>query len=282
MERIFLDLNQVSGKEKVSSIHLSKFPEADKNSIDADLEERMSLAQTISSLIHSLRKAHTIKVRQPLSRVLIPVLNEKTKHQIQLVEDLILSEVNIKKIEYIDDTSGVVVKKIKPNFKKLGKEFGHRLKEVAAGITAMTKEDIKKIEKDNAFKIKLDGGEIVQITLEDVEISSEDIPGWLVASENGVTVALDVTVTDELKKEGIARDIVNRVQNLRKDMGLEVQDKIKITVQKKDELIDGALIANKEYICNETQALSLDLKDKVNDGKVIEMDDQELILKIEL
>ena len=282
MDRIFLDLNKVSGKEKVSSIHLSKFPESDASCIDADLEERMSLAQRISSLIHSLRKAHTIKVRQPLSRVLIPVLNEKTKHQIQLVEDLILSEVNVKKIEYIDDTSGVVVKKIKPNFKKLGKEFGPRLKEVAAGITAMTKDDIKKIEKENAFKIKLDGGEIVQITLEDVEISSEDIPGWLVASESGVTVALDITITDELKKEGIARDIVNRVQNLRKDMGLEVQDKIKITVQKKDELIDGALIANKEYICNETQALSLDLKDKVSDGKVIEMDDQELILKIEL
>ncbi len=282
MERIFLDLNKVSGKENVSSIHLSKFPISDATYIDKELEERMSLAQRISSLIHSLRKAHTIKVRQPLSRVLIPVLNEKTKQQIKLIEDLILSEVNVKKIEYIDDTSGVVVKKIKPNFKKLGKEFGPRLKEVAAAITAMTKEDIKKIEKENAFKVKLGAGEIVQITLEDVEISSEDIPGWLVASEGGVTVALDVTITDELKKEGIARDIVNRVQNLRKDMGLEVQDKIKITVQKKDELIDGALMANKEYICSETQALSLVLKDIVSDGKVIEMDDQELILKIEI
>ena len=282
MERIFLDLNKVSGKEKVSSIHLSTFPISDATCIDKALEERMSLAQRISSLIHSLRKAHTIKVRQPLSRVLIPVLSEKTKQQIQLIEDLILSEVNVKKIEYIDDTSGVVVKKIKPNFKKLGKEFGPRLKEVAAAITAMTKEDIKKIEKENAFKVKLEAGEIVQITLEDVEISSEDIPGWLVASEAGVTVALDVTITDELKKEGIARDIVNRVQNLRKDMGLEVQDKIKITVQKKDELIDGALMANKEYICSETQALSLVLKDIVSDGKVIEMDDQELILKIEI
>lgn len=231
-EKIFLDLNEVSGKEKVASIHLSQFPVADDKQIDLDLEERMSLAQRISSLVHSLRKGHTIKVRQPLSRLLIPVLNQEYKNRIVAVEDLILSEVNIKKIEYIEDTSGVVVKKIKPNFKKLGKEYGPRLKEVGAAITAMTQDDIQKLEKENAFKIKLTG-DIVQITLEDVDISSEDIPGWSVASENGVTVALDITITEELKKEGIARDVVNRVQNMRKDMGLEVQDKIKITIQKK-------------------------------------------------
>jgi len=281
-EQLFLDLNGTSGKDKVASVHLADFPKADESAINADLEEKMSLAQKISSLIHSLRKAHSIKVRQPLSRVLIPVLNEKTRKQISDVEDLILSEVNIKKIEYIDDASDVLVKKIKPNFKKLGKEFGAKLKEVGAIITAFTKDDIRKIEKDQSYKIKLADGSDATLTLEDVEISSEDIPGWLVASEGGVTVALDITINEELKKEGIARDMVNRVQNLRKDMGLDVMDKIKITVQKKNELIDAALTANKEYICSETQALSLTLTDTVLDGKTVDMDEFELLLKIEL
>jgi isoleucyl-tRNA synthetase len=280
-EKLFLDLNTVSKKHSVKSVHLAEFPVADEKLIDKELEERMSLAQRISSLAHSLRKGHDIKVRQPLSRMLIPVLNDKTKKQIESVKDLILSEVNIKKIEYIDDTSGVLIKKIKPNFKKLGKEFGPRLKEVGAAICAMTKDDIRKIESENVFKIKLTG-DIVQITLEDVEISSEDIPGWSVASEGGLTVAIDNTITDELRKEGIARDIVSRVQNLRKDMGLEVQDKIRIKIQKKDELIDGALMANKEYICSETQALSLELIEKLSDGREIEMDEHKLILKIEV
>jgi isoleucyl-tRNA synthetase len=281
-ERLFLDLNKTSGKDKVASIHLADFPKANESAINTDLEEKMNLAQRISSLIHSLRKAHSIKVRQPLSRVLIPVLNDKTRKQIQDVEDLILSEVNIKKIEYIDDASDVLVKKIKPNFKKLGKEFGAKLKEVGAIITAFTKDDIRTIEKDKTYKIKLSDGTDATLTLEDVEISSEDIPGWLVASEGGVTVALDINISEELKKEGIARDMVNRVQNMRKDMGLDVMDKIKITVQKKNELIDAALTSNKEYICSETQALSLTLSDTVQDGKTVDMDEFELLLKIEL
>jgi isoleucyl-tRNA synthetase len=281
-EQLFLDLNKTSGKDNVASVHLADFPKCTETSINTDLEEKMAQAQKISSLIHSLRKAHSIKVRQPLSRVLIPILNDKTRKQIQDVEDLILSEVNIKKIEYIDDASDVLVKKIKPNFKKLGKEFGAKLKEVGAIITAFTKEDIRAIEKDNAYKIKLSDGSDATLTLEDVEISSEDIPGWLVASEGGVTVALDITINEDLKKEGIARDMVNRVQNLRKDMGLDVMDKIKITVQKKNELIDAALTANKEYICSETQALSLTLTDNIQDGKTVDMDEFELLLKIEL
>ncbi len=281
-EQLFLDLNKTSGREKIASVHLAEFPKVDLSAINADLEEKMNLAQKISSLIHSLRKANSIKVRQPLSRVLIPVLNDKTRKQIQDVEDLILSEVNIKKIEYIDDASDVLVKKIKPNFKKLGKEFGAKLKEVGAIITAFTKDDIRKIEKDQTYAIKLSDGTDATLTIEDVEISSEDIPGWLVASEGGVTVALDITINEELKKEGIARDMVNRVQNLRKDMGLDVMDKIKITVQKKNELIDAALTANKEYICSETQALSLTLTDNVPDGKTVDMDEFELLLKIEL
>ncbi len=281
-ERLFLDLNKTSGKETIASVHLANFPKADESAINADLEEKMFMAQKITSLIHSIRKANSIKVRQPLSRVLIPVLNEKTRKQIQDIEDLILSEVNIKKIEYIDDASDVLVKKIKPNFKRLGKEFGAKLKEVGALITAFTKEDIRAIEKENAYKIKLSDGTDATLTLEDVEISSEDIPGWLVASEGSVTVALDINISEELKKEGIARDMVNRVQNMRKDMGLDVMDKIKITVQKKNELIDAALTANKEYICSETQALSLTLADTLTDGKTVDMDEFELLLKIEL
>jgi isoleucyl-tRNA synthetase len=281
-EQLFLDLNKTSGKEIVASVHLANFPKADESAINADLEEKMFMAQKITSLIHSIRKAHSIKVRQPLLRVLIPVLNEKTRKQIQDIEDLILSEVNIKKIEYIDDASEVLVKKIKPNFKKLGKEFGARLKEVGALITAFTKADIRAIEKENAYKIKLSDGTDATLTLEDVEISSEDIPGWLVASEGSITVALDINISEELKKEGIARDMVNRVQNMRKDMGLDVMDKIKITVQKKNELIDAALTANKEYICSETQALSLTLADALPDGKTVDMDEFELLLKIEL
>jgi len=281
-EQLFLDLINTSGKEKVASVHLSDFPKADPLSINQDLEEKMSMAQRISSLIHSLRKANSIKVRQPLSRVLIPILNEKVKRQLSDVEDLILSEVNVKKIEYIDDTSDILVKKIKPNFKKLGKEFGPKLKEVGAIISGFSKEAIKALEKNDAYEITLSDGSKASLTLEDVEISSEDIPGWLVASEGGLTVALDITINETLKKEGIARDMVNRVQNMRKDMGFDVMDKIKITVQKKNELIDGALTANKEYICMETQALSLTLSDNLQDGKPVDMDEFELLLKIEL
>jgi isoleucyl-tRNA synthetase len=278
-EQLFLDLNRVSKREEVVSVHLSHFPEADTQAIDQNLEEKMTLAQNISSLVHSLRKKHTIKVRQPLSRVLIPVLQPKVKAQIQDVEDLILSEVNIKKVEYIDDTSGVLVKKIKPNFKKLGKEYGPQMKEIAAIIQGFGQEQIKQLERDKTFPVSLNG-QAVNLTLEDVEITSEDIPGWIVASENGLTVALDITITEDLKKEGISRDVVNRVQNLRKDMGLEVQDKIKIDVQVSSDLVNAALESNKEYICAETQALELNLQDKVEGASALDMDDFVLNLKI--
>ncbi|MFN8417002.1 MAG: isoleucine--tRNA ligase [Cytophagaceae bacterium] len=281
MERLFQDLNKVSKKHDEISIHLTTFPQVEESLCDTDLEERMHLAQLISSLVHSIRKGQMIKVRQPLSRILIPILQAKTKTQIQAVEDLIKTEVNVKSIEYMEDTSGVVVKTIKPNFKKLGKEYGAKLKDIGNAVTIMSAADIALIEKNNAFPITLADGTSLTLTLEDVEIRSQDIPGWAVASEGGVTVALDITITDELKKEGIARDVVNRVQNLRKDMGLEVQDKIKITIQKVDDLINSALSANKEYICTETQALTLDLVDTLVDGKEVEMDEQVIIMKIE-
>jgi isoleucyl-tRNA synthetase len=280
MDRLFMDLNRVSGKDTSASVHLADFPIADRGTINTELEQRMALAQNISSLIHSLRKKHTIKVRQPLSRVLIPILNEKQANQIKAVEDLILSEVNIKTIEYIDDTSGVVVKKIKPNFKKLGKEYGPRMKDVAAIIQGFGQEEIKEIEKQGYKEVDLAGSPI-RLTPEDVEITSEDIPGWIVASEGGVTVALDITITDELRKEGIARDLVNRVQNMRKDAGLEVQDKIRISVQRADEMIEAALTANREYICTETQALELNLLDQVEGAQQVDMDDYSLLVRIE-
>ena len=280
MEKLFRDLNEVSKKNNVQSVHLADFPKVDVAIQDLGLEERMNLAQRISSLVHSIRKGQNIKVRQPLSRILIPILQQKTKAQIEAVEDLIKTEVNVKSIEYIEDTSGVVVKTIKPNFKKLGKEYGSKLKEIGNAIAALTAVDITAIER-STFDLKLADGTIIPITAEDVEIRSQDIPGWSVASEAGVTVALDITLTEDLRKEGIARDVVNRVQNLRKDMGLEVQDKIRITIQRVDELIDSALNSNKEYICTETQAFSLELVETLLDGKEVEMDEQMLIMKIE-
>jgi len=283
LDKLFRDLNEVSKKNIVSSVHLADFPKVTDAYLDVELEERMNLAQRVSSLVHSIRKSPTvnIKVRQPLSRILIPILQPRLKAQIQAVEDLIKNEVNIKTIEYIEDTSGVVVKTIKPNFKKLGKEYGAKLKEIGNAIATLNADDITTIERTNAFDLKLVDGTVIPITAEDVEIRSQDIPGWSVASEAGLTVALDITLSDELKQEGIARDVVNRVQNMRKDMGLEVQDKIRITIQRSDELINSALRSNQEYICTETQALSLDIVEALAGGTEVEMDEQTLIMKIE-
>ncbi|MTI23297.1 isoleucine--tRNA ligase [Fulvivirga sp. RKSG066] len=280
MDRLYQDLNAVSGLDNAISVHLTDFPVADEAVINVDLEERMALAQTISSLVHSLRKKDTIKVRQPLSKILLPVLNDKFKRQVQSVEDLILSEVNIKKIEFIDDESGVLVKNVKPNFRKLGKEYGPKMKEISAKINQFKPEEVAELEDKNELTLALKDGPIT-ITLEDVEITYQDIPGWSVATEGRVTVALDITLTEDLKKEGIARDLVNRVQNLRKDMGLEVQDKIKINIEKNTDLVNAALEANREYICQETQALSLDISETVVDGNLLEMDEHRLKVKIE-
>jgi len=226
-----------------------------------------------------LRKKQMIKVRQPLSRILIPVLNPSTKHHIEAVEDLILSEVNVKAIEYIDDTSGILVKSIKPNFRRLGQQHGPIMKEITAAVKEMTQDDISSLEKSGKFLLKTSKGD-VELTPEDFEISSEDIPGWLVASEDGLTVALDITITDELKKEGIARDLVNRVQNLRKDMGLEVQDKIRLSVKESEKMVNEALISFKDYMGSETQALSLEMVGDLTDAVVLDMDEFNLEVKV--
>ena len=279
MDRLYQDLNGVCELEACESVHLTDFPVADEASIDTDLEARMSLAQTVSSLTHSIRKKEKIKVRQPLSKIMIPVLDPQTRHYIEAVEDLVISEVNVKGVEYIDDTSGVLVKKVKPNFRTLGKKFGPKVKLVVAAIKSWGQDEIAQIEKEKAYSLDLEG-ETVQLALEDVEITSEDIPGWSVANEGKVTVALDITITDVLREEGIARDVVNRVQNLRKDMGLDVQDKINIKVTEGEALIDRALQSNKEYICQETQALSLELVTAVDNGRQVEIDDLTMELEI--
>jgi isoleucyl-tRNA synthetase len=260
-----------------ASVHLTDLTKPELNRIDLELERSMDYAQKICSLVHSIRKHAKIKVRTPLHRILLPVLDESFANRVKSVEEIILAEVNVKKIEYIDDTSGVLVKKVKPNLAKLGKQYGPKMKEVSAVINTFTKEDISAIEKQG--KLSKGGFDLV---LEDVLISSEDIPGWSVASEGAITVALDITITEDLKKEGIARDFVNRVQNLRKDMGLEVLDKIGIEVEKDGELVTAALTEFSEYISTETQALTLELKDSLVNATEVDMDEFMLKIKISL
>jgi len=264
------------------SVHLTDWNQADSSLINKDLEESMDLAQRISSLVHSLRKNPKIgiKVRQPLQRILVPVLNEKTRQQIQHIEELIKSEVNIKAVEYIDDASDILVKSVKPNLPLLGKKLGSKMRFVVAAINSWGKEEIAEIERNGKITVLVEG-EKIELLLEEVLISSQDIPGWSVASDQGVTVALDVTLTEELKQEGIARDLVNRIQNLRKDMGLEVQDKINIQVARHDNLVDAALSNFATYIQTETQALSLEVNGSINGGTVLDMDDFELTVKVE-
>ncbi|MTI41352.1 isoleucine--tRNA ligase [Fulvivirga lutimaris] len=280
MDRLYQDLNAVSNLESFESVHLASYPVSDASYINEDLETRMALAQNVSSLVHSLRKKHLIKVRQPLSKILVPVLNAQFKSHVTAVEELIKSEVNIKTIEFVDDESGILVKNVKPNFRKLGQEYGPKMKEIAAKINQLNADDISKLEADNSLEIALTDQKVT-LTLEDVEVTYQDIPGWSVATEGRLTVALDITIDEDLKKEGIARDLVNRVQNMRKDMGLEVQDKIIIIIEKNTDLVNAALEGNKEYICTETQALSLNISDSIVDGSLLEMDEHKLKIKIE-
>jgi isoleucyl-tRNA synthetase len=265
-----------------TSVHLTNFPKAERALIDAELETSMELAQDVSSLVHSLRKGHKLKVRQPLSRVLVPVLSADTRRQIEHVAPIIMSEVNVKGVEFVDDASGILKKKVKPNFKALGPKFGKQMKDVAAAITAMSEDDLKQLEASGSWQLP-----VGVITLADVEILTEDIPGWLVASEGGLTVALDVNVTDELRWEGIARDFVNRIQNLRKDRDFSVTDKITIVLERNDDVLATAIEANRDYIQQEVQAVSLALVGDLNGrgtgplATEIEMDEFQLRLQVD-
>jgi isoleucyl-tRNA synthetase len=267
---IYRNLNHESG-----SVHLTNLPDPSADRRIPELELSMEYAQRICSLVHSLRKNARVKVRTPLSKALVPALDKDFARRVKFVEDIIMAEVNLKAIEYIDDASGLIVKKVKPNFAKLGKKFGPKMKEVTSAIGNLTTEEIREIER--AGQLQKDG---YSLQLEDLLISSEDVPGWSVATEGGVTVALDISLTEELKREGIARDFVNRIQNLRKDMGLEVLDKIGIEVERDGEMVTSALTEFREYISSETQALTLELKEKLSDGTEVDMDDFMLKVKI--
>lgn len=267
---------QIKSPLQWESVHHTHLVQVEPMRIDSELEKSMDYAQRICSLVHAIRKNSKIKVRTPLQRVLLPVLDAQFAARVRSVEIIIKSEVNVKEIECVDDTSGLLVKKVKPNFARLGKQYGPRMKEVAAVIQGFTAADIQSIEKNR----KLDKGGFA-LELEDVLISSEDIPGWAVASEGGVTVALDVNITEPLRREGIARDFVNRIQNLRKSMGLEVLDKINIRVIQPDELAMAALQQYREYISTETQALAMELTHDRAMGTEIDMDDFVLNVMVE-
>ena len=270
MDKLYLDLNAVSQKENFESIHLADFPVFEASYIDKSLERKMEDAQTISSLVLSLRAKEKIKVRQPLQKIMIPVENAEQKTSILAVANLIKHEVNIKEIVLLEDASDILVKQIKPNFKTLGPKFGKEMKFIANCIRNFTKEDILKIESEGKMSIELDG-KMINLELSDVDISSKDIEGWLVANEGSITVALDVTISEELRKEGIARELINRIQNARKDSGLDVTDRIKLTILKSEDL-EESINKNKEYIKSETLTNELVFVDQLIDGTAIEFD----------
>ena len=269
-EQLYRDLNNVTGRNKAESVHLTDFPVANKTFIDKALEERMEAAQLISSLVLSLRKKANIRVRQPLSKIMIPVANETMKEQIEKVSHLIKSEVNIKEIEFLSPDNNILVKNVKPNFKTLGKKYGKQMKQIQAYFTNMSQEEIHQFEKNNGTHLNVDGVD-VELTLEDALISTQDIPGWAVTSQDDLTVALDMTITDELMQEGLAREIVNRVQNLRKTGGFEVTDRIELLIEK-NEKIDTAVEKFGDYICTETLATinKVDALDGVEAEELVE------------
>jgi len=271
MDALYKDLNQTTKKENYESVHTALFPVFDEKFVDKSLERKMEKAQTISSLVLSLRKKEMIKVRQPLQRIMIPVLDKKQGEEILAVQDLIKSEVNVKEVELIDDASGILVKQIKPNFRVLGPRFGKEMKHVVAKINQLQAEDIATIEKEGKIEIEVNG-EMIILDASEVEISSQDIEGWLVASSGNITVALDVNISPELKKEGVARELVNRIQNMRKDSGFEVTDTINVQLQK-DGIIEDAVADNITYIKTETLTAALELAEVVKDGVDVEFDD---------
>jgi isoleucyl-tRNA synthetase len=278
MDRLYLDLNKVTGKESFESVHLANFPVFDAKFVDKSLERKMENAQTISSLVLSLRAKEKIKVRQPLQKIMIPVDSEQQKEEILAVADLIKHEVNIKDIEILSDASDILVKQIKPNFKALGPRFGKDMKLIANEINNLNADNIKTIEQKGTLDVNVNG-KLITLERTDVEITSQDIEGWLVANEGAITVALDVTITEELREEGIARELVNRIQNLRKDSGFEVTDRIKVQI-KNEVSVTKAVNANMEYIKAETLTESLELVDHLDNGIEIVFDDVETNLYI--
>ena len=278
MDQLYRDLTQATHTEEFESVHLAKFPVMVENFVDKSLESKMWKAQTVSSLVLSLRKKEMIKVRQPLQKVMIPILDETQRAEIEAVSDLIKAEVNVKEVVLLDDASGVLVKQIKPNFKALGPRFGKDMGLIAKEIQGFSQEQINALDRNGSYSLVISGNSIT-LTQDDVEISSQDIPGWLVANANGITVALDITITDELRKEGIARELVNRIQNLRKDSGFEVTDKIKVQLLRNG-ILEEAITANESYIKSETLTEVLVFEDHLENGTEIEFDDIKTLIII--
>ena len=279
MDQLYRDLTGNTKKSSFESVHLAEFPKSDESLIDSDLERKMQKAQKISSLVLSLRKKEMIKVRQPLKRIMIPVLDDIDRNDIFAVRDLIMSEVNVKEIELLDDASEIIVKNIKPNFKVLGPKFGKDMKLVASELQKLNGDAIKSFERDGKVTVYINGKE-KEVLLDEVEISTQDIAGWLVANQGNLTVALDVNITEELKNEGIARELVNRIQNLRKESGLEVTDKIRLLI-KSDENLENAVKSNKEYIKSETLTKELIFQEDLENGNNIEFDGIRTMLLID-
>lgn len=277
-DKLYMDLVTATGRDNVVSVHLAKFPEYEEEMIDKELEVRMQMAQDVTSMVLALRRKVNIKVRQPLQCIMIPVVDEEQRAHIEAVKALIMSEVNVKDIKFVDGAAGVLVKKVKCDFKKMGPKFGKQMKAVAAAVAEMSQEAIAELEKNGSYTLQLDGTDVL-VEATDVEIFSEDIPGWLVANEGKLTVALDVTVTEELRREGIARELVNRIQNIRKSSGLEITDKIKITLSKNQQT-DDAVNEYKDYICNQVLGTSLTLTDEVENGTELNFDDFSLYVSV--
>ena len=277
-DKLYMDLVTATGRDNVVSVHLAKFPEYKEEMIDKELEVRMQMAQDVTSMVLALRRKVNIKVRQPLQCIMIPVVDEEQRAHIEAVKALIMSEVNVKDIKFVDGAAGVLVKKVKCDFKKMGPKFGKQMKAVAAAVAEMSQEAIAELEKNGSYTLQLDGTDVL-VEATDVEIFSEDIPGWLVANEGKLTVALDVTVTEELRREGIARELVNRIQNIRKSSGLEITDKIKITLSKNQQT-DDAVNEYKDYICNQVLGTSLTLTDEVENGTELNFDDFSLYVSV--
>lgn len=279
-DQLFSDLIAVTGRETAESVHLTDFPKYDEALIDKDLEEQMKMAQDVSSMVLALRRKVNIKVRQPLQTIMVPVVDAHQQESIEAVKNLILNEVNVKELKFVDNAAGILVKRIKPDFKKLGPRYGKIMKGLAAAIQGMNQEDIMAFEATGTFTLNVEGQDAT-VELADVEIISEDIPGWLVANEGRLTVALDITVTEDLRKEGLARELVNRIQNLRKSNGYDITDKIAVTILSSDEM-DEAIKEYNEYIANQVLAVSVEITDHaISDATVLDFEDFNLSVRIE-
>lgn len=278
-DQLFIDLNTVSGKDRSESVHLADFPKFDEAVIDTKLEARMQLAQQISSMVLALRRKVSIKVRQPLTAIMVPAIDAEQREHIEAVSSLILGEVNVKSLNFVDNTAGILVKRIKPDFKKLGPKCGKQMKQVAALLTELPQVAIAEFETQGQYVLNVDGAEIVVETT-DVEILSEDIPGWLVANEGRLTVALDITITEELKQEGLARELVNRIQNIRKSNGFEITDKISIQLTENEE-VKSIMKDWSNYIMTQTLAGKFELVASVQDGAALDLEDMELFMNIQ-